>query len=144
MAPWARYARLYGFELHQEFPRRLRVVSVSSEVCLNGHASTRYSVLPGSNIAFEPNLSTVSLRFPGNAIFRPETRAPKRPLKAKRLIPETKRPNIRSAGRRQSIQPSSPPHARKGWYPQRVIRKMPNKGFTVGGYKCLIGRCNGR
>jgi len=41
----------------------------------------------------------VSLRFPGNAIFRPETRAPKRPLKAKCLIPETKRPEYKAAKR---------------------------------------------
>jgi hypothetical protein len=60
---------------------------------------TRYSVLPGSNITFEPSLSNVSLRFPGNAIFRPETRAPKRPLKAKCLIPETKRPEYKAAKR---------------------------------------------
>jgi hypothetical protein len=52
-------------------------VSIDFPFFTSAVAPSKYSVLPGSNITFEPRLSNASLRFQGNAIFRPQTRAPK-------------------------------------------------------------------
>jgi hypothetical protein len=55
-------------------------VSIDFPFFTSAVAPSKYSVLPGSNITFEPRLSNASLRFQGNAIFGRRRAPRKRPV----------------------------------------------------------------